>query len=121
MKIKTSQLTGVALDWAVAKCEGIVISDKPLAAQVSQYGAVLSRYGSIYSPSTNWEQGGPIIEKEKISLDTFAKNTWQAFRTSGSNYGVAVNYADSPLVAAMRCFCESEFGHEIEIPDELGE
>lgn len=51
MKLKTSELTGAALDWAVAKCEGAVGMNDRLA---------------WYTPSTNWAQGGPIIEREKI-------------------------------------------------------
>lgn len=118
MKIKTSQLTGVALDWAVAKCEGIVISDKPLAAQVSQYGAVLSRYGSIYSPSTNWEQGGPIIERERLVIGYINDLPCASF-FEGAVHG-GIEFGSSPLIAAMRCFCCTKLGDEIEIPDELG-
>jgi hypothetical protein len=53
--MKTSELQGAALDWAVMKCDGIC-KDFP-AYWVDEY------------PSTNWAQGGPIIERERIDLD----------------------------------------------------
>ena len=70
MKLKTSELTGAALDWAVAKCEGYV-------------GVALQeRTGTDwYSPSTDWSQGGPIIEREKLCIGTRYTNDeifWEA-------------------------------------------
>ena len=46
MKIKTSELTGAALDWAVAKCEY-----DELAAKVIQYPQYSKHYPKI-EPST---------------------------------------------------------------------
>ena len=69
MKLKTSDLEGVALDWAVAKCEGSG------AAYVKTHsrGEVLMlsdgihpwSQGDTWGPSCNWSQGGPIIERER--------------------------------------------------------
>ena len=77
-KIKTSELSDAALDWAVAKCEGRV---PKIEATVSypnnrHYKVYVDvRYDSNgnecpvpYSPSTNWAQGGPIIERELIDI-----------------------------------------------------
>ena len=50
--MKTSELSGAALDWAVSKAEGMA-------------GHYLA---NPYSYSTNWIFGGPIIEREKIEL-----------------------------------------------------
>jgi len=57
--MKTSELIGPALDWAVIKCEVPGMSDKTIILNVTK-GAI--------SPSTNWAQGGPIIEREEIAL-----------------------------------------------------
>ena len=69
MKLKTSELTGAALDWAVAKCEGIHVSMARGGWFVFDSDA-FSEYRNDYNddklqsfkPSTNWAQGGPIIE-----------------------------------------------------------
>jgi hypothetical protein len=53
--MKTADLTGNALDWAVAQCEG----------RTGQYWMNDSVWGN-YSPSTRWALGGEIIEREGI-------------------------------------------------------
>jgi hypothetical protein len=58
VKLKANELTGAALDWAVAKCEGMV-PNTPFIASNKEY---------TFKPSTDWAQGGPIIERERDSL-----------------------------------------------------
>jgi len=101
MKIKTAELTGTALDWAVAKCEG--------------YRLDLAPEGS-YTPSTDWAQSGPIIEREGLEIAPSEGTTWRAM--TGGSEG-AIKFGPTPLIAAMRCFCASKLGDEVEIPKEL--
>jgi hypothetical protein len=58
MKVKTNELSGQALDWAVAKCEGYqtLMRRGKLETLFTENG---------WTPSTDWAQGGPIIEREK--------------------------------------------------------
>lgn len=110
MKIKTSELTDAALDWAVAKHEGT------LPASYDDWAQTWPRY------STNWAQGGPIIEREHIALSWVVSNylhvagCWSAYipQTDGK-----ILYAPTPLIAAMRYFVARKLGGEVEIPDEL--
>lgn len=122
MKIKTTELKGVALDWAVAKCEGSEKGDAFLRCRKA--------YPSMTAgPSNNWSQGGPIIEREGISLrqSSFAgKILWDAAKSVAPQPSEEVftdatwaGAADNPLTAAMRCFVECKLGKEIDIPDEL--
>lgn len=98
----TTDLIGPALDWAVAKCED---ADTSLPQCTANY-------------STDWAQGGPIIERERISIikqDPPADNWW-AFNEQqrpGDAFG------PTPLVAAMRCYVASKLGYEVEVPEEL--
>lgn len=62
MKIKTSDLIDRALNWAVCKAEG-----DELAARNIEYPDQAKYYPTI-SPSTNWYQGGMIIERENITI-----------------------------------------------------
>ena len=96
--MKTSELTGAALDWAVAKAIG---EYKPVA--VPHY-------------STNWAQGGPIIEREKIDIGTY-RGAWRAAK----HVSITPTYATgpTPLIAAMRCLVASKMGDDIEITKEL--
>lgn len=109
--MKTSELTGAALDWAVAKAEGL--KEEDFVAIDNLYGP--KWVGPEYS--SDWAQGGPIIQSERITLDAIdcgetwiAQDYWKEFP--------AVE-ASTPLVAAMRCYVASELGDEVEVPDEL--
>ena len=105
--MKTSELTGHALNWAVARCEGGVGADQLI--------------GTWYSPSTNWAQGGPIIEREKMSLSCgdgtwgVAEGKWEASHPKC----LYVEHGATPLEAAMRCYVVSVLGDEVEIPEEI--
>ena len=106
--MRTSELTGVALDWAVAKCEEL--SDRDNAATwLRDY---LIGFSTRYS--TNWSQGGPIIEREQLALDYAGNNEW----LSWDSYGESI-LGPTPLIAAMRCYVASKLGDEVEIPKEL--
>ena len=101
MKIKTSELTGAALDWAVAKCEGIDFTRLDNGGWTAD----------CFTPSEDWSQGGPIIEREGIATD-FDGSVWCA---SYNELPIAF-YGPTPLIAAMRCYCCSKLGDEVEIP-----
>ena len=105
MDIATSNLTGAALDWAVAKCEGVINGDD------LDIGFVLE---SGYTPSTDWAQGGPIIERERSEL-VFNGQGWDALQ-EGQHIP---HEGATPLIAAMRCYVASKLGDEVEIPKEL--
>lgn len=116
MKIKTSELIGPALDWAVAECEG-----EDFLAEHLTNGIGMEFEATRYS--TNWAQGGPIIERESITLRVNAcvVGHWAAFIDfGGSNCNVRARQSGTtPLIAAMRCFVASKLGDEVEIPEEL--
>lgn len=126
MKIKTSELTGAALDWAVAKCEGMSIrlvrhsNDEclhPMAVNPSS-GAVLR----LLQFSESWAQGGPIIEREQITVGPWDTSPFMAHKGTAHWGRHATRYiGPSPLIAAMRCYVASKLGDEVEIPKELFE
>ena len=68
--MKTAELKGMALDWAVAKCEGV--DDTWGKSKLSPY-----EYYKGYRYSTNWAQGGPIIERENISTTGTEFGWWE--------------------------------------------
>lgn len=98
MKVKTSELQGAALDWAVAKCENNWAFEPD----------------GCDSYSTDWGLGGPIIEREGISL-TYENGDWYA-KLPGKP---ASYFSYHSLVSAMRCYVASKLGDEIEILEEI--
>lgn len=113
--MKTSELTGAALDWAVAMCEGCTTGDPKVNLT---FGA------KRFSPSTNWSQAGPIIEREEMSIANVGRSLGDAMAPHPKCWcahvdGVAAQYGHTPLIAAMRCYVASEIGGEVDIPEEL--
>lgn len=121
-KIKTSELTGAALDWAVAKCEGRGIEfDDPRDPWLTRDGIADQPLHS-YTPSTDWSQGGPIIEREGIQINFMRYDQppyWTAHTEDLRNKMRVGAWAPTPLIAAMRCFVASRLGDEVDVPDEL--
>jgi hypothetical protein len=95
--MKTSELTGAALNWAVNHAERLT----GILAPVNYCG--------------KWEHGGPIIEREGIGFMQFSDYPqWTAKHPQAVCFD-----GPTPLIAAMRCYVASELGDDIEIPEEL--
>lgn len=112
MKHKTSQLDGVLLDAAVAMAEGDKLPDYWLDPDD---GTPWLRPGrEEWHPSERWDQGGPLIERERIRLEPGARDTgnWLAFSDGHSVFMIA----PTPLIAAMRAYVASKLGEEVELP-----
>jgi hypothetical protein len=101
--MKTSELTDRALDLAVAKAWQPVYSYKHLV-----------EHAKDFNPSTNWAQGGPIIERERIEVRDFGGDKWLATDNLYTS-----KQGETFLIAAMRCYVASKLGDEVEIPEEL--
>jgi hypothetical protein len=97
--MKTSELTGVALDWAVAICETPNIAERLAKKRNPQSVA-------DFQPSINWAQGGPIIEREGIATGKSWEG-WKAFTDTSTGEG------PTPLIAAMRCYVATKLGDDI--------
>ena len=96
--MKTSELSGVQLDWAVAKAEGY--PDEDILVDYLNYSA-------------DWRLGGSIIEREKIALFLNGNDEWAA------TDGIKNSVGDTPLIAAMRCYVASKLGEEVDLPVEI--
>lgn len=123
MNVKVSDLIGPAFDWAVAKCEGKVEQGVYGTPQLWNTGLHLHYcdvfLGSSYSPSTDWAQGGPIIEREKIGIDYYHIPPTPPVWISGIAGTMSTKEGKTPLIAAMRCYVASKLGNEVDIPEEL--
>ncbi|MBL3825108.1 MULTISPECIES: phage protein NinX family protein [unclassified Marinobacter] len=147
MKIKTSELIGANLDWAVAQVDpmcngltfesvpggkigfGIIGGEKTPCAFLS-HGSCLSermrlkRDGVIgYSPSTDWSQGGPLIDSFKLSVyaskepETGETHHWVSVdELADERRGVV---GPTPLIAACRALVFKRHGSCVDIPDDL--
>jgi hypothetical protein len=116
MKIKTSELAGAALGWAVSL---ITNSDWE---HDDRLGNVQCLDDDSYDPQDNWAQGGPIIEREMITIDYDHYGPtllWEAKHFAFDGTVLQREYGPTPLIAAMRCYVASEMGDEVDVPEEL--
>jgi hypothetical protein len=126
VRIKTSELSGAALDWAVAKALGLNPNTNPEVrrqyvgypgfAEANGFGYPIKNYGS------DWSQGGPIIEEKEIYVvpSGGGSTKWKAwFWVSETQNFTPDQYGPTPLIAATRCYVASELGDKVEVPDEL--
>ena len=144
INVRVADLVGQALDWTVAqveKPEGFVLRDATADIGCWVIGIAhdaadpQSWLKSSYSPSTDWAQGGPLIQKYGVLLSPKEalihvhggpnagwreSGYWGAtiFR-KGEHRRKAHNHPDEPLVAAMRCIVCWSFGETVSVPAEL--
>lgn len=130
--VSVSDLQGVALDWAVAKAEGLRVRRDPMgfrSGSESGYwlweesGQKLKRYGLIgreYSPSTKWEQGGPIADElRELSRYRFSVESEDGGVCVLSQPTESLSFVgrgETMLIAAMRCYVASKLGDFVEVP-----
>ena len=146
-EVKVGDLHGAALDWAVAQVtiqSGEFTTDseehgtgRPYfnckngepclwGSGVQAIGTMNAKTGNPwvmhgsgggYSPSTDWRQGGPMIELHKIWLGApiMERKRWDA----SVDFSVDQEIGDTPLIAACRAIVASKLGDVVQIPDEL--
>jgi hypothetical protein len=142
--MKTSELTGAALDWAVAQAEGDKVFRPRLGRPSNWDKEAWLKDGSddrwvvrvenpkvahfvdwTYNPSGDWMQGGPIIERERMDIECwdFHSMPWKAsmWWDDESSSGDIEMYGPTPLIAAMRCYVASKLGDDVDVPDRLTE
>ena len=121
-EVKTKELSGEALNWSVAIAENLTALVSP-----PQYGNPhlvcvmpehVHRGCYRYSPSTDWAQGGQLIEKHAITLAPWSPKPqlWIAEPSpdlEGSESG------PTTLIAACRAIVASVLGETVSVPKEL--
>ena len=117
--IKTSELSGDALDWAVAKIE--IAREQGAKKWVLDDLEKGVLHGQRYS--TDWLWAGTVMEElmlKGLLIEAVDPNytTLPAFKCSLDRWET-IYRGDTVPVAIMRCYAASEFGEEIDVPDSL--
>lgn len=144
MKTKSHELSGAALDWAVAYAIGGDVRNYPAMdgaphweARGEEVSVFSNPPGTTYRPrigwigephpawkgdtrwrpSTDWNQGGPLIDKHIVYMDSHHEGEEKyavsrepiRYRIGGPTY----------LVAAMRSIVRANLGDEVDVPEEF--
>lgn len=124
IEVKTSDMVGEALGWAVGTAEGLDLILEP-----PQYGnpwRVFARYlgqaiehTKRFNPWEDWAVGGPIMQKHNVSLHCPQPewDYWAAWITD--NGKDVAQGADLPLPAACRAIVAHKLGDTVRVPKEL--
>ena len=138
--IKVSEANQLQVDWMVATAQGLPIKHDPMGFKSgSEAGfwiwdesknGIQTKIGRIggagggYSPTTNWAQGGLIIDNHKIDIkwsparvECFATIAVLWPKELACGLRSVCRHAPTALLAAMRAYVVSVLGDEIEVPD----
>jgi hypothetical protein len=127
VQIETCKLEGEPLNWAVAQCEK---EDVVFDGDVLRYAPAQFSDEGIYSPSTDWNIGGPIMDRNDIIFRKYHKpesaSHGKCFarisRESDSTmFWVKEQCQTGPtiLIATMRCRVATALGAVVDVPDFL--
>lgn len=136
VEVKVSELQGAALDWAVAVADGVQPTlwdvccgngvtngnpSEPPECCCNPEVQVAIGFGR-WSPSTDWSQGGTLIEKYSVSIGAHVAGIVNACvgidvipcgRAASSQGGPA------HLIAACRAIVAVKIGDVVSVPAEL--
>lgn len=124
IEVRVSNLLGAPLDWAVAQVEGIETSWRygRELVKVHDRGGIklVESIRSIYSPSIDWSQGGPLVDKNHGGLHYEAHMADANFRySSGPGRTGFWCYGPTALIAFCRGLVKAKLGDIVQVPKEL--
>ena len=114
MKIKTIELEGAALDWAVWEAISHLPPEKSLAP-----GCDVNSKDFFWNPSSNWFQLGPLAEKYVLTINNagasgFSKHAlWHVAVFDKRAHGPTIS------VAICRAIVFAKIGDTVDVPEEL--
>jgi len=121
VKHSSRNLSGVALDWAVARAEKmqVFVDDEKLGKVVREMGVDGE---PVFRPRQDWAFVGGIIVRERIVLIPTKTGWFTSMFNVEDEHGLARPVdiqGDDPLTAVLRCLVFSKLGDVVEIPVEL--
>ena len=121
VEVKTSELVGKALDWAVGQTEEFKVVVAKLSGSAWVRIEEQPRYGHHYKPSTDWAQGGPLIDKYRPDLQTTSSSELVVYLNNDvSDPGPLIDgRGETYLVAICRAIVTAKLGDVVQVPVEL--
>ncbi len=133
--MKVAELEGAELDYWVAKAEGKcnmeihpddttkeLICWEMNPPDTTAHGRGYKIFERSFRPSTEWFDGGPIIEREKIEIyitnhqelgEEWGANKMGRDKNKRGMWFEFISFGPIPLIAAMRAYVSSVYGGEV--------
>lgn len=120
-ELKTSELEGAALDWAVGRAAGVDFGPDSLQSPREVIiGGYQGRPRVHWSPRQYWAQLGPLLKTHCISLlDAGAVGIGQNYAARASDSMGVYQHPTDPMLAACRAIACRHFGKTVGIPSYL--
>ncbi|QLJ16744.1 DUF2591 domain-containing protein [Pseudomonas putida] len=144
IEVKTADVAGEALGWAVGKAEGLDVFLAPPEygnpwRVFARYSYTVTEHTKRYNPWEDWALGGKLIEKYQVSLSPpksavhrnfgymdkrngyYESGFWSStiFGKERKHRRTAFHHPDNPLTVAMRAIAQFELGDIVQVPKEL--
>lgn len=118
-ELKTSELEGAALDWAVGRAAGVDFGPDSLQSPREVIvGGYQGRPRVHWSPRQYWAQLGPLLKAHRISLLDKGANGEKYMARASDSMGVYCHSTD-PMLTACRAIACRHFGDTVGIPTYL--
>lgn len=130
--VKTARLIGHALDWAVGVADGremelpgavrgrtSVVWCDPFVIKLEGRPDFQDKTRRKWQPSTNWEHGGPLIDKYHGSTQHSPGLAEEACYSGGPAGAGVWLYGPTALVAFCRGLVHYKLGDTVQVPKEL--
>lgn len=144
MKVKTSELSGKALDWAVWSTQKDPSTIKPrkgFQLNIPKFSADWSKCGTLIEQFQIFIDPPHEVHKSMITADGKPKGCWESYDNWHATISTRVaekpmnhlwadfslpggpyrGEGETPQVAICRAVVSAKLGDEVEIPDELME
>ena len=126
IEVKTADLTGHALDWAVAQAEGLEVFlvgpqyNVPWRVFWKKRGQAL-QWDVLYNPHEDWALGGPLIEKYAAMVRGFPNQMYETLAIARVRIDGALAWrsGQTPLIALCRAIVSAKLGDTVQVPKEL--
>ncbi|UVL02107.1 DUF2591 domain-containing protein [Pseudomonas sp. B21-047] len=124
IEVKTVDLAGEALGWAVGKAEGLDVFLAPPEygnpwRVFARYRATVTEHTKRFNPWEDWALGGPLIEKHMVSphCPQSTDDVWASWVIT--NKGEFCQAGDNALIATCRAIVAAKLGDTVQVPKEL--
>lgn len=119
VEVRAAELVGAALDWSVAKAEGVFVrilaEDNPMEKwQVQRQWNM----DGPYWPSQDWSQAGPLIERLKVVI-VYHNAPGKTPMACIQDKSPAFMAGPTVLIAACRAIVHAKLGETVLVPKEL--
>lgn len=121
IEVKTCNLQGEALGWAVGKAEGLELElvgpayNNPWRV-FARYRATVTERTERYNPWENWALGGQLIQKYRVGFGLYSDSF---FAVTGLDEVPGDADGSTHLIAACRAIVAARLGDAVQVPIEL--